>query len=152
MLELERRPSTVHGQGVFTRVPIPAGCPVITFGGPTLGGCELQPDMRVMQIGPDTYIAEDVEADYIENYVNHRCEPNLGFTHGTLTLHALRRIEAGEELFWDYSTSINDPGWSVPCRCGAADCRGEIRSFCDLSPTVAARLRPISLAYLRQLP
>ena len=58
-------------------------------------------------------------------------------------------LAPGEELFWHYSTSMNEQGWSVPCDCGAPDCRGEIRSFCDLSVEDQARLRPLALAYLR---
>lgn len=146
----ERRPSQVHGLGVFTRRPIGQGAAVFEFGGPTIPASLVRGDMRVMQVGTDEYIVEDVAADHIENYINHRCEPNLGFLNGSLTLHALRDIDASEELFWDYSTSINEPGWRVPCRCGAAACRGAIVSFCDLDAQLRIRLGAIALKYLRR--
>ena len=145
----ERRLSQVHGLGVFTRRPIAMGAAVFEFGGPTIPASQVRDGMRVMQVGTDEYIVEDVAADHIENYINHRCEPNLGFLHGSLTLVALRDIDAGEELFWDYSTSINEPGWRVACRCGASACRGSIASFCDLDAEVRVRLSAIALRYLR---
>lgn len=144
-----RRPSAVHGDGVFTTQPIAAGAAVFEFGGPVVSSAQVREDMRALQIGPDQYIVEDTEADYIENYINHRCEPNLGFTHGSLTLRALRDIAAGEELFWDYSTAMSEPGWWLPCACGVKSCRGKIESFCDMPSEEQHRLRPISLAYLR---
>ncbi len=146
----ERRPSQVHGLGVFTRLPIAQGVAVFEFGGPTIPASQVRDDMRVMQVGPDEYIVEDMAADHIENYINHRCEPNLGFVHGSLMLFALRDIEAGEELFWDYSTSINEPGWRVPCNCGVPMCRRAIASYCELEPQVRERLRDIALRYLRE--
>lgn len=144
-----RGPSRVHGLGVFTNVAIAQGTAVFEFGGPVIRGEQITPEMRVMQVGPDAYVAEDIAADYIENYINHCCEPNLGFTHGTLTLHALRDIAAGEELFWDYSTSIHDPDWCVPCGCGARGCRRIIRGYASLSEADRRRLAPMTLAYLR---
>ena len=73
----------------------------------------------------------------------------MGFTDGSPTLYALRDIAPDEELFWDYRTSINEPGWAVPCTCGTSLCRGRIQSYCDLPESERARLRPIVLAYLR---
>jgi hypothetical protein len=39
-------------------------------------------------------------------------------------IYALRRIERGEELTYDYSFSADEK--LVPCRCGAAACRGSL--------------------------
>lgn len=146
---LVRRESPSHGLGVYTLLPIAAGSLVMEFGGDILSCKDLREGMRVLQVGEDQYIAEDLEADHIENYVNHCCSPNLGFTDGSLHLRALRDIAAGEELTWDYSTSINEPGWSFTCHCGAQGCRGQVRSYCDLTPAQRDQLRPIALAYLR---
>ena len=151
---IQRRRSTIHGEGVFARGFIPKGQIVAEMGGRVVRAEEIYDGMRVMQIGPDRYLAEDDapdRVDYDENYINHCCEPNLGFAEGSLVLHALRDIEEGEEVFWDYSTSMNEPGWSVPCHCGAPTCRGSIQSFCDLAPSHQRRLLPIALQYLRDL-
>jgi SET domain-containing protein len=146
---LIRKRSTIHGQGVFTTAAIPRGAAVMSFGGQEVPFAQVPPEARALQVGPDAWIVEDVEADYLENYVNHRCTPNLGFAEGTLTLYALRDIADGEELFWDYSTAINDPTWRVTCRCGDANCRGAIVGYGALDAAARARLRPIALGYLR---
>ena len=91
----------------------------------------------------------EVAVEHLDNYLNHSCEPNLGFVDGTLVHIALRDIEEGEELLWDYSTSMNEPGWSLPCYCGSSQCRGRIQSYCDLPDAWREKLRPIALAYLR---
>jgi hypothetical protein len=54
------------------------------------------------------------------------CEPNLKLRklRGRLWLFSLRRIRAGEELYYDYGFSKS--GKRVCCQCGAASCRGAI--------------------------
>lgn len=145
-----RRDSGVHGQGVYATRDIRAGEAVMEFGGIVVEAHEVTPAMRVMQVDEGLYFAEDTSADHDENYVNHSCRPNLGFVDGSPVLRALRDIRAGEELFWDYSTSMNEPGWRLECRCGVPGCRGVIQSFCDLHEEDRRRLGPIALAYLRR--
>ncbi|HEV3445086.1 MAG TPA: hypothetical protein VG099_10610, partial [Gemmataceae bacterium] len=58
-------------------------------------------------------------------------------------------IESGEEIAWDYSTSISEPGWSMACRCGCRRCRGVIRPWGELAAADRERLRDIALHYLR---
>jgi hypothetical protein len=63
-------------------------------------------------------------------WVNHSCEPNVvveaGVTrqgNGWAQLQALRTIEPGEELFYDYALP---PELKERCHCGARTCRGWI--------------------------
>ena len=105
-----------------------------------------------MQVDHDLWLCQDHDDDSPDNYLNHSCEPNIGFIDGSLSMFALRDIAAGEELLWDYSTSMNEAGWRVQCSCGAATCRGVIESFRHLAPTVRQRLQPIVLRYLRECP
>ena len=42
-------------------------------------------------------------------------------------VYALRRIEAGEEVTYDYSFSASET--AIVCRCGAASCRGTLNKF-----------------------
>jgi SET domain-containing protein len=141
--------SKINGEGVFTKEFIPAGARVIECRGIIVGPEDITEDMRVMQIGPDVYLAEDVNNPNLDDYLNHCCEPNLGFLEGTLELFALRDIEAGEELFIDYSTCMNEEGWTIRCGCRAPSCRGRVQSHCDLTEKDQRRLKRISLAYLR---
>lgn len=64
--------------------------------------------------------------DSLSNLFNHSCDPNLGI-RGEGKLFALRDIMPGEELCYDYSTTV-PPGWSsadwsMECHCGSAICR-----------------------------
>jgi SET domain-containing protein len=145
--------SRIDSQGVFACEPIPEGAYVVAFRGRVIGPDEITDEkMRVIQIGPDTYLAEDGVHLHVDDLINHACEPNLGFVKGAVELYALRDIAAGEELVFDYSTCMNEPGWTIPCQCGASSCRGQIVSFCDLPPSERARLLPIALDYLRTSP
>jgi SET domain-containing protein len=146
---LVARDSGVHGRGVYTLRAIAAGERVLTMGGVVIPFEQVRDDLRVMQIGHDQWLAEPAGGPHVCDLINHSCEPNIGFTDGSLVMYALRAIEAGGELLWDYSTSMNERGWSVPCGCGTKSCRGRIQSFCDLDAATQRRLRPIALRYLR---
>jgi SET domain-containing protein len=144
---LEVRPAGVKGLGAFATRPIPARTRVLPIAGWVLPSDRLTDDLMAMQIGPDLWLCSD--GSNLDDRLNHSCDPNLGFLHGDPVLHALRDIAVGEELTWDYSTSIADPGWSLECACGSDNCRGLVRPWPELSPAERDRLRPIALAYLR---
>ena len=153
---LIRKAASSHGYGVFTTQPIARGTHVLTMSGKCMHASQVVEGMRAMQVDDEVYLVEDIapgddgsESQYLDNYLNHSCEPNVGFARGDLALIALRDIEAGEELLWDYRTSMNEPGWSLPCYCGSSQCRGRIQSYCDLPHAWREKLRPIALAYLR---
>lgn len=67
-------------------------------------------------------------------FINHSCSPNceIVISHQRVFIHALRDIEAGEELSYDYwyvtdaRYTIEDLRRIYPCRCGAASCRGTL--------------------------
>jgi hypothetical protein len=122
---------------------------VLECRGLLLDGDRVTDDMRAMQIGPDLYLAEDPENPGVDDFLNHSCEPNVGFLDGSLALYALRDIRLGEEIVFDYSTCMNEPGWWIDCRCGETACRGRVGSFCDLLEEDQRRLSRISLTYLR---
>jgi hypothetical protein len=134
---------------VFSREFIPAGSPVVECRGLIQHRDEVGDDARAMQTGPDTYLVEDPENPSVDDFLNHSCRPNLGFENGSLMLYALRDIKAGEELSFDYSTTMNEFGWSIKCRCRAENCRGTVQSYCELPKHEQKRLRRIALAYLR---
>jgi hypothetical protein len=60
--------------------------------------------------------------------MNHSCEPN-SVIMGRTRIVALRRIEVGEEVTFDYSTNVGWDGFSMRCKCGAAGCRKVVRSY-----------------------
>jgi hypothetical protein len=73
--------------------------------------------------------------------LNHACAPNVGLTsYPNLGFVALRAIAAGEELRWDYSTSMDrETVCDFACTCGAKTCRGSIRGFNRLPARLRSR-------------
>ncbi|MCB1203418.1 MAG: SET domain-containing protein-lysine N-methyltransferase [Verrucomicrobiae bacterium] len=65
-------------------------------------------------------------------FLNHSCEPNSGFSD-SFSLVALRQIDRGEEIRFDYSTTMFERFWELDCQCGSTRCRRRIRDF-DLLP------------------
>ena len=59
------------------------------------------------------------------DFVNHSCEPNAGLS-GQIALVAMRDIEAGEEITYDYAMSDGSAYDEFECGCGAAACRGRV--------------------------
>lgn len=132
---------------MFAVEPIPRGRLVMPLGGRVLSSADLTEDLLALQIGEDEWLASD--GSLIDDLVNHSCSPNVGFLDGTPCLYALRDIAVGEEICWDYSTSISEPGWQMHCCCETSQCRGVIRPWPELSSEDRRRLRPIALQYLR---
>ncbi|HLP43914.1 MAG TPA: SET domain-containing protein-lysine N-methyltransferase [Candidatus Nanoarchaeia archaeon] len=61
-------------------------------------------------------------------YINHSCDPSCGI-RGRVELHALRNLEAGDEVTIDYSTVEVNPHWQMKCDCGSKKCRNVIKSI-----------------------
>jgi uncharacterized protein len=62
-------------------------------------------------------------------FMNHSCEPNCETTveDDRVFVHALREIQPGEELTYDYNLRPGDPSDgpdAYPCNCGSRSCRG----------------------------
>src|SRR5258708_40375487 len=139
---LEIRPAGSKGLGAFAIRPIPAGTRALAIAGWLLPTEKLTDDLLALQVGPDLWLCSD--GSNLDDRINHSCDPNLGFFRGDPVLYALRDVAAGEEVTWDYSTSITEAGWSLDCACGAPKCRGIVRPWRELSP--ADRDRPQLIA------
>jgi uncharacterized protein len=66
-------------------------------------------------------------------YINHGCDPNCESTtmNKRIFIEAIRTIQAGEELSYDYQIqrdSDDEPNVDqvYACRCGAKNCRGSM--------------------------
>lgn len=138
--------SPQHGKGVFASRPIAAGELILVFTGPRMPRDLIRADDYHLQIDEDLYIGPSGDAD---DYVNHSCTPNAGFSGG-LRLVAQRDITTGEEITWDYSTAIDEDDFTgFTCACGSVQCRVVVRSFRHLSTADQHRLKPWVLPYLR---
>ncbi|CAK0767677.1 hypothetical protein CCP2SC5_420007 [Azospirillaceae bacterium] len=151
---LIRAASTIAGEGVFTQKPITRGEPVAPmFQGRKVHRQEYDRidwakyQGRIMQTDDDWFL-EGIGG--IEDFINHSCDPNIGFAPAGTYFFALRDIRAEEEILFHYSTCENHADWRLPCACGGVFCREEIVGFCNLPLPEKKRLLPISLPYLRR--
>lgn len=117
-----------HGRGVFAARDLRAGEFILTFSGPLLTLEEViakgEAQANPLQVDDRLYL----DIGFPGVYVNHSCRPNAGI-RGDTRLVALEPIRAGEEIFWDYSTSMWEDHWVMECACGEQRCRGRIGDF-----------------------
>lgn len=116
------------GHGVMAQTFIPAGELLVVWGGDIVSGSQL-PDFtpaqqrRSIQIEDDLYLVPGRVGP--ADYVNHSCEPNAGL-NGQICLVAIRNIEPGEEVCFDYAMSDGSPYDEFECGCRTLTCRGDI--------------------------
>jgi hypothetical protein len=119
------------GKGVFACSTIRKGEVILRFTGPLIDSERVDAkgvrECDPLQIGPGTYM--DIGPPGV--FVNHSCAPNAGI-RDDVTLVAITEINAGEEIFYDYSTTMRDEHWTLSCLCGSPVCRGNIGDFREL--------------------
>ena len=122
----EARPAGAKGWGSYATESIAAGETVAVFGGWVVDGGQLATmsldrQHRSIQIDADLYL---VSSDTPEpgDMLNHSCEPNCGLA-GSQLLVAMRDIEPGEELSFDYAMCDASDYDEFRCLCGAETCR-----------------------------
>jgi uncharacterized protein len=83
--------------------------------------------------------------------VNHSCSPNAGIA-GSIHLIAIRDIQVGEEVTFDYANcvSTNDDAFKMQCFCGAPNCRGTVTGQDWQLKEVQSRLLPYYQPYLQE--
>ena len=125
---MEVLPSDV-GLGIFATRPFRPGERILEFRGALIdfAGTVAKGDREcdALQIGPDLYL--DLENP--GRCTNHSCDPNSGVGENGVTLLAVRPIRAGEEIRFDYSTTMDDDHWTMDCFCGSPMCRGRVLDF-----------------------
>jgi hypothetical protein len=117
------------GFGLYAREPVPAGELLVVWGGrvvdfATLATLPEHRQARSVQVEEGLYLVPVVDDDPAD-HVNHCCDPNAGL-RGQIGLVALRDIEPGEEICFDYAMTDASPYDEFDCECGAAQCRKHI--------------------------
>jgi len=142
------RRSPVHGRGAFATRLIPQGTRIIEYAGERITPEEA--DRRYPDPPPGEAHATDhhtflfaidgtdvvIDAAHGGNaarWINHSCDPNCDAVvdDERIYIEALRDIEPGEELAYDYAFVLPERHTPAakrryPCSCGAATCRGTI--------------------------
>ncbi len=124
------RTSAIVGRGLFAGKRIPRGAKLGEFGGERIGLREARRRARgrkiVAIVELDGFAYDAKGTDNAFRWINHSCDPNtfIRCTPTRAEFYARRTIAAGEELTTDYGESHHNG--KLPCRCGAARCRGFI--------------------------
>ncbi len=97
-------------------------------------------------------VAKDqwIDPDKPYKFLNHSCDPNAG-VKGKINIVAIKEIKEGEEITMDYSIIEGDDLWEMKCGCGAANCRGVIRSIQFLPPKTFKKYLPFVPTYFKKV-
>jgi hypothetical protein len=139
---IEVRNSPVHGSGVFALRKIRKGTTIIEYLGDRVTHEEvderyadkLETDSHTFLFTVNSKIVIDAGSNGNDaRFVNHSCDPNCESTikKKRVFIEAIRTIQPGEELNYDYAIGRDaDDAANVEeifaCRCGAANCRGNM--------------------------
>lgn len=144
------RSSRSGGRGCFAVANIPAVTIVFALGGRAMPS-EIEEEDYGFQIDEFFVLAPLVSEVSDSDFINHSCEPNLGFL-GQLFLVTLRDVEEGEELCFDYGTCLGGPDpYKLACQCKAATCRGMITQNDWKLPKLRSRYAGNFQWYLEQM-
>ena len=128
--------SCEFGLGLFACRPFAQGEQILEFSGPELSFEAMlakgELEANALQIDDGLYL--DLGAPGV--YANHSCLPNAGIRDDR-QLVALRPIRSGEEIRYDYSTTMWENHWTMHCRCGQVNCRRVVADF----PTLPSQLQ-----------
>jgi SET domain-containing protein len=138
---VRRIKSRIHNNGLVAARTIPEGTRIIEYVGERLTKREsairaLQRIDRAQRTGAAAVFIFELNARYDidgsvrwnpARLINHSCNPNCEtrIIRGHIWIIALREIQAGEDLTYDYGYDLEH--WEEhPCRCGEPNCVGHI--------------------------
>ena len=136
---IQVRRSGVHGKGVFAVAPIAEGDTIIEYKGEVITWPEAlrrhphdpkDPHHTFYFHIDDKHVIDAKYGGNAARWINHACDPNCEADEvdGRVFIKALRDIEPGEELFYDYGLIIDERYTpklkkEYECRCGSPKCR-----------------------------
>jgi SET domain-containing protein len=136
------RRSKVHGNGCFARCFIPKGTRIIEYLGERVShkeadrryeGADVNDNHTFLFIADRRTVIDATRGGNEARWINHSCDGNCESEteKGRVFVDALRDIEKGEELGYDYQIGRdkNDPpnvDEIYACRCGSPKCRGSM--------------------------
>lgn len=139
---IQTRRSGVHGKGVFALQNLAEGETLIEYVGEVISWKEAlrrhphdptDPNHTFYFHVDEKHVIDAKHGGNSSRWINHSCQPNCEADEdgGRVFIKALRNIEAGEELFYDYGLIIDAKYTKklkaeYPCWCGAPSCRGTL--------------------------
>jgi len=139
---IQTRRSGVHGKGVFAVQAIAAGETILEYAGEIITWAQAQKRHPHDPENPNHTFYFHIDEQHVINalhggnssrWINHACNPNCETEEqgGRIFIKALRNIQVGEELNYDYGLIIEaryTPKLKAeyPCWCGAKNCRGTL--------------------------
>lgn len=137
------------GKAVFAGKAFKCGDVVMKFSGPILSKNDVPKKYkgendRYMQIDIDTYLGPSGDFD---DLINHSCDPNTGlkFMDFGILLVAIKNIKKGDEITWDYSTTLFDNQWKMKCDCRSKKCRKIVDDFTLLDNHIQKKYKKIGI-------
>ncbi|HLB46444.1 MAG TPA: SET domain-containing protein-lysine N-methyltransferase [Anaerolineales bacterium] len=130
------------GFGVYARERVCTGELLVVWGGSvvdydTLVALPAIKQIRSVQVEEDRYLVSHSTNDPAD-YFNHSCNPNAGLA-GQIALVAMRDIEPGDEVCFDYAMSDASPYDEFECECGVPTCRKRITGNDWMNPELQER-------------
>ncbi len=139
-------------KGIYAAQPIAKGEILSVWGG------EIMTRAQVDEL-PEKYrhFATQVEEDFFlagfsedaADYFNHSCDPNAGM-HGHIVLVAMRDIQPGEQVCFDYAMTDGSDYDEFECQCGAPNCRKFVRGTDWRNPELWERYTGYFMPYLQR--
>ncbi len=138
-IPIEVRTSAIHGSGAFASRALEPEETIGRYTGkvyPAEAVSERDWDHAVTFVFglSNGSVIDGAEGGNATRHINHSCSPNcvafeveLVAGEPWIVIEALRHIEAGEELFLDYSLDVGaDSQEDFTCGCGSPQCRGTL--------------------------
>jgi hypothetical protein len=123
--------SRIAGKGAFAIQTIPARRKIGDLGGVIITMREARKLIRNKKVINLVELDDDLALNASANpndirFINHSCNPNtyMRVLKDRVEFYALRTIRKGEELSCDYGETHHEG--TLPCGCGAVNCRGFI--------------------------
>lgn len=129
-----------YGRGVFAEECIGIGDKILEFGGTIISSKALPYPYEsekdyFLQIGQNLYLGPSGD---IDDYVNHSCNPNAGvrIQNGLVELISILPIQCGDQVTFNYTTTMSSDWGEFQCGCGSKKCCGVVKKFKDLPPSI----------------
>ena len=138
------------GRGIVAKRRIRKGEIVFKFVGELVSTKEVKKPNAALQLDEDVFLESD---GTIDERLNHSCNPNCYINFKQLTLVAMKDIQRGRELTFDYNTSeydLAEQGCSFKCLCGSRNCINNVRGFRFLQAAHKKRIEPFLSPFLKR--